>query len=183
MKHNYFYPALSELKGKVLEIGFGEGENLKHYPSNCQIYALEKEDKKIENIKDKDPNVKFFEGKAENLPFENNFFDVVVVSLVLCSVDSIEKAIKEIERIIKPDGKFILLEHVRSENRVVGKLQDIITTPYSWIDNNCHLNRNPLLFINKNIFNLSIEAQVSYFLGSRLVFAKCQIRSKLGGMS
>jgi len=175
MKHNYFYPALLELKGKILEIGFGEGESLNHYPSNCEIFALEKSDKKIQQNNIKYPNVKFFGGKAESLPFENDFFESVVVSLVLCSVESIEIAIKEIERVLKPGGKFILLEHAKSNNRIIGKLEDIFSKPHAWLFKSCHLSRDPLLLINKETFELSIKEEVPYILG-RVVFAIIQKR-------
>ncbi|MBU2564468.1 class I SAM-dependent methyltransferase [Patescibacteria group bacterium] len=180
MKHKYFYPALSKLKGRILEIGFGDGESLVYYSSDCGVFALEKSDKKIQTKKNsrvKYKNVKFFKGKAESLPFEDAFFDGVVVSFTLCSVSSIDISMNEIVRVLKPGGKFILLEHVRSEKKIIAKLQDIFAKPYSWIAKNCHPNRNPLLFINKDIFELSIEVKNSYILGN-LVFVKAY--KKLG---
>jgi len=166
MKHQHFYPALSKLRGRVLEIGFGSGEGLAYYSSNCEVFALEKSDN-LTGYK----NVKFFKGKAESLPFQDNFFDAVVLSFVLCSVNSLDTAMREIERVLKPEGKFVLLEHIRSENKMIGKLQDILAEPYSWIAKNCHPNRNPLLFINNDSFHLAVEIQVPYILG-RLVFSQ-----------
>ena len=181
MKHQYFYPALSKLKGRVLEIGFGKGESLDYYSDNCEIYLLEKSDKKIQLVKDniygEYKNIKFFKGEAESLPFEDSFFDAVVVSFVLCSVNSLDTAIREIERVLKPGGKFIFLEHVRSENKIIGGIQDILTKPYSLIAKNCHINRNPLLFINKKVFDLSSKVKIPYILGN-LVFVKAY--KKLG---
>ena len=181
MKHQHFYRALSKLKGRILEIGFGSGESLSHYPYNCEVFALEKSNKKIQPQKNSGveyKNVKFFKGKAESLPFEDAFFDGVVVLFTLCSVNSIDMAMNEIARVLKPGGKFILLEHVRSEKKMTGRLQDILAKPYSWIANNCHPNRNPLSFINKDIFDLSIEVKIHYILGE-LVFAEAY--KKLGG--
>jgi ubiquinone/menaquinone biosynthesis C-methylase UbiE len=174
MKHKYFYPALSKLKERILEIGFGKGESLAYYSSNCEIFALEKSDKKIKlqknsNVKYK--NVKFSKGKAENLPFKDNFFDGVVVCFVLCSVNSLEMALNEIARVLKPGGKFILLEHIKSDKKIIGKLQDISAKPYSLIFKNCHPNRNPLLSINKEMFDLSFKFQIPYILGN-LLFAE-----------
>ena len=65
IKHQHFYPALSKLKGRILEIGFGNGESLDYYPSNCKIFALEKSDKKIKarnNSLIEYQNVKLFKG-------------------------------------------------------------------------------------------------------------------------
>ena len=174
MKHQHFYPALSKLKGRILEIGFGNGESLDYYPSNCEIFALEKSDKKVKAQKNsliEHKNVRFSKGEAERLSFDNNYFDVVVVSFVLCSVNSLDMAMSEIERVLKPGGKFIFLEHIKSENKVIGRLQDIVAKPYSWISKNCHPDRNPLLFIDNDIFDLSIEVKVPYIL-SKLVFTQ-----------
>lgn len=180
MKHKYFYPSLSKLKGRILEIGFGRGESLAYYSSDCKVFGVDKSGKKIQSQKNNSfeyKNVKFLKGKAESLPFEDNFFDAVVVSFVLCSVNSVETAIREIERMLKPGGKLIILEHIRSENKIRGKLQDILAEPYSWIAHNCHPNRNPLLFINRKVFDLSFKVKISYILGN-LVFVKAY--KKLG---
>ena len=174
MKHQHFYLALSKLKGRVLEIGFGDGESLSYYSSNCEVFVLEKSDKKIQAQKNSltdYKNVKFSKGEAERLPFEDNFFDAVVGSFVLCSVNSLDTSIREVERVLKPSGKFILLEHVKSNNKVIGIFQDIFAIPYSRIFKNCHPNRNPILLLNNDIFDLSIKVQVPYIL-SKLVFAQ-----------
>jgi len=175
LKENYFYPALSKLEGKVLEIGFGDGESFNHYNPHCQIFALEKSEEKIQQLKNKDYlNIKFFKGEAEMLPFDDNFFDAVVVSLVLCSVDSLEKAIMEIERVLKPGGKFIMLEHTRSKTKIIGKLEDIFSKPHAWLFENCHLNRDPLLFITKKEnLTLMVKKELPYIFG-RVMFATVQ---------
>lgn len=179
-KLQYFYPALSKLKGRILEIGFGNGESLDYYPSNCEIFALEKSDKKVKaqnNSLTEHKNVKLFKGEAESMPFKNNFFNAVVVSFVLCSVKSLDMAMREIERVLKPGGKFIFLEHIKSENKVIGRLQDIVAKPYSRMAKNCHPNRNPLLFINNDIFDLSNEVKIPYIL-SKLVFTQAYKRRR-----
>ncbi len=180
IKHQHFYPALSKLKGRILEIGFGNGESLDYYPSNCKIFALEKSDKKIKEQKNSltaHKNVFFSKGEAESLPFEGGFFDAVAISFVLCSVNSLDMAMREIERVLKPGGKFIFLEHVRSENKVIGRLQDILVKPYSRIAKNCHPNRNPILLLNNDIFDLSFKVKVPYIL-SKLVFTQAYKRQR-----
>ena len=171
LKENYFYPALSKLEGRVLEIGFGEGESFNYYNPHCQIFALEKREEKIQQLKNKDHlNIKFFKGEAEKLPFEDNFFDAVVVSLVLCSVDSLEKTIKEVKRVLKPEGKFIMLEHTRSENKILGKLEDIFSDLHARLFQNCHLNRKPSVLAKKEGFRLVKEIKIPYFFGD-IIFA------------
>ena len=116
-------------------------------------------------------NVKLSKGEAEKLPFEDNFFDAVAGSFVLCSVNSLDIAMKEIKRVLKPGGKLVFLEHIRSENKIVGILQNILAKPYSWVAKNCHPNRNPVLLLNNDIFDLSTKIQIPYIL-SKLVFAE-----------
>jgi len=181
MKYQHFYPTLPKLRGRVLEIGFGDGESLAYYSSNCEVFALEKSDKKLHAQKNRSveyKNVKYIKGEAESLPFEDNFFDAVVISFVICSVNSMERVMSEIERVLKPYGKFIFLEHVKSNNKVIGKLQDIFAEPHSWIAKNCHPNRNPLSFINKASFCLSVKKEVPYILGS-LVFAQAYKKEEI----
>jgi ubiquinone/menaquinone biosynthesis C-methylase UbiE len=108
---------------------------------------------------------------AENLPFENNLFDAVVLSFVLCSVNAIEKAVDEINRVLKPGGTIILLEHIGSDNKIIKIIQNIYSETYSKVANNCHPNRNPLPIINNIFSGLSIKAKIPYVF-SNLVFAK-----------
>ncbi len=60
---------------------------------------------------------------------------------------------------LKPGGKFVLLEHTKCKNQIVGKLQDFFATPYSWVINNCHPNRNPLQILLKYNFDISAKIQ------------------------
>lgn len=181
IKNEQLYPAFSQLSGKILEVGFGDGESFTHYPSDCQVFALEKDERSIQrqqNMSEKNKDIKIFKGIAEDIPFEDNFFDAVATSFVFCSVSSVEKALSEIERVLKPGGRFILLEHVRSENKALAIIQDILAIPYSWIFNNCHPNRNPVLSIkNNSSFTLFKEVEFPYTL-SKLVFAQTYKRQR-----
>jgi len=176
IKNKHFYPALSKLSGNVLEIGFGNAENLSHYPSDCRVFALEKSEKKIckaEQKIGKYRNIKFIKGIAEALLFPDDFFDAVVVSFVLCSVHSVEKAVREIKRVLKPKGKFVMLEHIRSGNKVVGRLQDVGSSLWSWIFG-CHLNSNPMHVILRNGFNLLKEDFSATILTPYIFVALCK---------
>lgn len=163
IKKGYFYPAISALSGKVLEIGFGNGDSFPYYSNETTIFALEKSPKKVlalkQNLKsDSNKDIMPVYGEAEDLPFENNSFDAVVVSFALCSVVSVEKTIREIYRVLKTGGKFIALEHIRSENEFIGKFQDVIARPWSCIANGCHLNRNPKQLIALGDFKIEQES-------------------------
>ena len=62
----------------------------------------------------------------QNLEFQDNSFDTVFATCVFCSVPDPVQGLKEIKRVCKPEGKIILLEHVRSENKIIGALMDFI---------------------------------------------------------
>jgi len=160
IKTNYFFPSLNGLKGNVLEIGYGKEENFKYYSKECSLYAIDKRNKllspqKIENQE----SCKVFiqKGNAEQMPFQNDFFEAVVASFVFCSVDSVEKAVQETKRVLKKGGKLILLEHIKSNNKFIRAIQGIITKIQALFSIECHLNRDPRNFIKSNSFQIIEE--------------------------
>lgn len=119
---------LSQIGGKVLEVGIGTGRNIPYYPANVELTGIDFSPKMVEIAKkragNKD-NVKILEMDAENMDFSNNSFDTVITSCVFCSVPGPIKGLKEIRRVCKNEGKILMLEHVRSEKKVVGELMDV----------------------------------------------------------
>src|SRR3990172_10478403 len=115
--------------GKVLEVGVGTGKNVKYYSNNIDLTAIDFSEgmlsKAIKKYKDKS-NIKFIQMDIQATNFESDSFDTVIASYVFCSVPNPIKGLKEIKRICKNDGKLILLEHVRSDNRLIGMLMDLI---------------------------------------------------------
>ncbi|XP_045182010.2 putative methyltransferase-like protein 7A [Mercenaria mercenaria] len=107
----------------ILEVGSGAAPNLSFYPANTKVVCLEpnqhNDSYANENIK-KEGNsisVDFVHGYAEALPFENETFDIVVCTLVLCSVEDMKKCLQEIKRVLRQGGKYVFLEHVGYENK------------------------------------------------------------------
>lgn len=86
--------------------------------------------------------VELREGRAESLPHPDGFFDRVVVSLVLCSVGSVEESVDEIARVLKPGGECRFLEHARSEGWQA-RLQETLTPCWKRVAGGCHLDRPP----------------------------------------
>lgn len=121
---------LEYLQGIILEVGVGTGANLPYYPSNVHVTGIDfspkmlaKAEEKIERAKAK---VILREMDAEKIDFPDNTFDTVVSTCVFCSVPDPVKGLKEIRRVVKPEGKIVMLEHMRSENIVAGKMLDLI---------------------------------------------------------
>lgn len=162
IKNDFFIPSIQSLTGRVLEIGFGQCNNFKFYDKNCEIYGI---DIKIGQLKNTRQN-KFHlrEGEIEHLPFEDNYFDAVVGSFVLCSVKSVERSISEINRVLKDRGRLVLLEHVKSEKKTVVLFQKITNLICKLLTNNCHLDRTPQVYIKKEKFHIVKEEKFDNYL-------------------
>lgn len=99
--------------GKILEVGCGTGANFELYPQNCNAVSSELSIKMLEFASAKLVGNKLVQADAESLPFAANSFDAAFATLVFCSIPDPAKAFREIARVLKPDAKLILLEHVR----------------------------------------------------------------------
>ena len=113
---------LAGLSGRVLEIGAGNGLNFRHYPDSVsEVVAVEPEPFLLDRAREvsllEDMAVTLLRATAERLPFQNQSFDAVVCSLLLCSVTSIATALAEVRRVLRPDGELRFYEHVAAESR------------------------------------------------------------------
>lgn len=121
---------VKDLKGKVLEVGVGTGKNIPYYPDNIEATAIDFSEKMLEKAREKaerfNKNINLIHMDAQNMDFPDNTFDRVFTTCVFCSVPDPIKGLKEIRRVCKPDGKIIMIEHVRSEKKVLGLIMDIL---------------------------------------------------------
>lgn len=121
---------VKDLRGKVLEVGVGTGKNIPYYPNDIEVTAIDFSEKMLEKAREKaerfNKNIKLIHMDAQNMDFPDNTFDRVFTTCVFCSVPDPVKGLKEIRRVCKPDGKIIMIEHVRSEKKVLGLIMDIL---------------------------------------------------------
>lgn len=121
---------MQELQGKVLEVGVGTGKNIDYYPDGLDITAIDFSEKMLEKAKERaaklGKKVNLMLMDAQEMAFEDNTFDTVFATCVFCTVPDPVKGLQEIKRVCKKDGKIILIEHVRSEGRLVGVAMDIL---------------------------------------------------------
>lgn len=121
---------MKELKGKVLEVGVGTGKNIQYYPESVDMFAIDFSEKMLEKAKEKaeklNKDVKLLQMDAQNMEFSDNTFDMIFTTCVYCSVPDPVKGLKEMRRVCKPNGKIIMIEHVRSEKKVLGLIMDIL---------------------------------------------------------
>lgn len=138
---------LQHVQGKILEIGFGSGLNLPFYPSHIQKIHVVDVNKGMRDFAQKNMTrspiqVNFHIQDAEQLPFQNASFDTVVSTWTLCSIVEVSKALREIYRVLKPNGQFLFAEHGLSNEPSVQKWQHRLTPIQKFISDGCHLNRN-----------------------------------------
>ncbi|MEL4304905.1 class I SAM-dependent methyltransferase [Methanococcoides sp. LMO-2] len=121
----------SKVEGRCLEVGFGTGRNFRYYPKekDVRMVAIELSPGMAARSKEraKGIDIDLILMDAQHLAFKDNAFNSVVMTLVLCSVPDPVKTVEECVRVCKPAGKIIDLEHVRSSNRLIAFMQDIIT--------------------------------------------------------
>lgn len=154
----YREAVLSEVSGQVLEIGFGTGLNLPHYPETVQKITTVDPNPGMNQLAQNridssaiDVEVRVISG--ENLPFPDESFDSVVSTWTLCSIAQVERALAEIHRVLKSSGKFFFLEHGLSEEPKIQGWQNFLTPLQKIVGDGCHLNR-PIESLVENQFQI-----------------------------
>ena len=131
--------------GQVLEVGAGTGANFPYYTDNAErIVATEPDPFMLrraqKRAKDGGFRIELHPYPVEALPFPDASFDTVVCTFVLCTVAGPERALAEVRRVLKPEGSFRFIEHVRAAGGM-GTVQDVLTPLWSWVGAGCHPNR------------------------------------------
>ncbi|MDJ0724488.1 MAG: class I SAM-dependent methyltransferase [Prochloraceae cyanobacterium] len=153
---------LSEVSGEVLEIGFGTGLNLAYYPENItKVTTIDPNPgmnrlarKRIQESKITVDNRLL---SSEDLPFPDNNFDSIVSTWTLCSIANIDRAIAEIYRVLKPNGKFYFIEHGLSNEAKIQVWQNRLNPIQKAIGDGCHLNRNIKKILENQFKSIIIE--------------------------
>lgn len=128
---------ISGVQGKVLEVGVGTGKNLAFYREGVDLTAIDISPRMLERARGRADrpgiNVDLQVMDVEDLQFEDRTFDFIVVTFVFCSTTDPVKGLRQLGRVLKDDGTILMLEHVRSENRVLGKLMDWFNPIARWL--------------------------------------------------
>ena len=120
---------VGDLEGRVLEIGGGTGANLSYYGEGVESLTVTEPEppmlKRLERkAREQNSHATILRAPAEDLPFEDASFDTVVSTLGLCGVDDQPRAVRELRRVLRPGGRLIFIEHVRSDDPHTAKMQD-----------------------------------------------------------
>src|SRR5215468_9393409 len=149
---------IADATGRVLEIGAGTGANLPHYNGSIEsLVVTEPEPPMLRRLqraaREHAPNAQVLRAPAEDIPFEDDSFDTVVSTLVLCGVDDQPRALREARRVLRPGGTLLFLEHVRADDPAFARFQDRM----NWLNRfvvGCDCNRPTLATIEAEGFHV-----------------------------
>ena len=140
---------VAEISGNVVELGCGTGLMFPYYSESVKLLAIDLDQEFLarahERARSAVARIEVRQASAEAIPAAEHSQDAVVVSLLLCSVENIERVLGEALRVLKPGGKLALIEHVRSDGAVAGPLMDVLDPVWLYLNRQgCHMNRRPL---------------------------------------
>jgi ubiquinone/menaquinone biosynthesis C-methylase UbiE len=153
---------LADARGRVVEIGAGTGVNLDLYGPAVEDLTLIEPDphmgaKLRERLQARAGSVpkRLCAAPAESLPFEDDTFDTAVATLVLRTVPDPVAAITELSRVLKPGGRLLFIEHVRSEDPNTARWQDRLEKPWRFMADGCHCNRDTAATLTASAFQIT----------------------------
>jgi ubiquinone/menaquinone biosynthesis C-methylase UbiE len=165
--------------GRVLELGIGTGANLLYYPDDVKLVGIDPDESFLEKARRRTAALgrpaMLLAAHTEELPFAEHSFDMVIATLVFCTVADPKQAFREVHRVLKPGGLFKLVEHVRVRNSVGARVQDLLTPLWKHIANGCRLNRDTLSLVQSNGF---LVESVREYLRGLVIEVKAHRRSQ-----
>jgi ubiquinone/menaquinone biosynthesis C-methylase UbiE len=149
---------------QVLEVGVGTGKNLPYYPENVKITAIDFSPRMLARARKKgeklNRSVELLEMDVQHLTFPDRFFDTVLATFVFCSVPDPVAGLREMRRVCRPDGRLLLLEHMRPEKPVPGFIFDVLN-PMVVRMMGANINRRTMDNIRKAGWHIQVEDKLS----------------------
>jgi len=146
-------------RGRTLEVGCGTGRNLHRYRPGTALVAIEPDARMIRAARRRAPDATLVRASAEALPFRAGAFDTVVSSLVFCTVPDAGRGLGEVRRVLGPEGRLRMVEHVRSATPWRARLQDLIQPAWTWFAGGCHPNRRTEEAVERAGFTIEPEGR------------------------
>lgn len=165
----------SQAEGEVLEIAAGTGRNLPHYPEGVRLTAIELSPEMLAIAKQRavelglDADLRL--GDAQALEFPDKRFDTVVITLALCTIPDDRQAVREAHRVLRPGGRLLMLEHVRSPRLPVRAVQRLLDPPAVRFAAD-HLVREPLDHLDAAGFELERVERSKWGIVERVIAHK-----------
>jgi ubiquinone/menaquinone biosynthesis C-methylase UbiE len=161
----------AELRGEVIEIGFGSGLNVPYYPEAVtKVYAIDPATvgRKLaaERVESSPVVIDYVGLDGADLPLDSASVDAVLSTWTLCTIPGVEDALGEIMRVLRPEGRFHFLEHGRSPEDRVSAWQDRLNPIQNRLAGGCHLNREIDVLIRNAGFEVD-QVDTFYLTGPR----------------
>ena len=155
-------------RGRILEIGAGTGLNFAHFHPTAWVVATDPDVAMLHRAAARaaraEATILLVAADGEALPFRDGIFAEAIVGLAMCTVLHPERALSELHRALRPGGRLRLLEHVRFDNPVLGRLQDWMTPVWRRLAGGCRLNRRTAQTVATSGF-FEIESVESHMAG------------------
>lgn len=156
---------LADARGRVVEIGSGTGLNLAHYPDDVSELVLTEPEpgmrrRLAQRLQRHQCAAQIIDAPAEHLPFDDRSVDTVVSTLALCTVGDPARALREIARVLRPDGQLLFIEHVRARSRWLAACQDALFRPWRGFGGGCHCNRQTVELMRACGFTVAADEAV-----------------------
>ena len=150
---------LAAASGRTLDLGAGTGVNADLFPAAVsELVLVEPDTHMLKKLRTKlersEEGVAAIQAPAERLPFADSSADTVVFTLVLCTVPDPSAALGEAARVLRPGGKLLFVEHVRSRDSDLARWQDRLEKPWRFLADGCHCNRDTVSLIEASPFEL-----------------------------
>lgn len=176
--------ACSRATGDTLEVAIGTGLNVAHYSEEVKLSGLDLSPEMLtiatERTSDVSRQVDLRQGDAHALPFEDATFDTVVCTYSLCNIPVPRLAVAEMKRVLRPAGKLILLDHIRSTVKPILWLQKIVEFFTRRLEGE-HMTRRPLEHVKAEGFHVQERNRLRAGVIERLVAVKSQPPPAHGG--
>jgi len=147
----------ARVTGDVLEVSIGTGRNLPLYPPGVRLTGIDVSAAMLELARRRSAELGITAdlriGDAQALELPDSSFDTVVCTLALCSIPDARAAVREMKRVLRPGGRVLLLEHVRSPMLVVRTIQRALEPITVWLGGD-HLVREPLELLRAEAFEI-----------------------------
>jgi ubiquinone/menaquinone biosynthesis C-methylase UbiE len=168
--------ACGQVHGDVLEVAVGTGLNLPEYPLDARVTGIDLSPEMLElarrRISLSGREIDLRTGDAQDLPFDDESFDVVVCTYSLCNIPDPAVAVAEMHRVLRPGGRLVLVDHIRSRSRVMYGVQKVIEQISVRFDGD-RMTRRPSVEVHRQGFDV-VEQERHGFTGmvERLVAVK-----------
>jgi SAM-dependent methyltransferase len=149
---------LAAASGRTVDLGAGTGANLGLFPDAVsELVLVEPDPHMLRRLRDKageGGGAEVVAASAQNLPFADASFDTAVFTLVLCTVPDPAAALAEAARVLRPGGRMLFVEHVRSGDAGLARWQDRFERPWHFLGDGCHCNRDTVAAIEASPLTL-----------------------------